>query len=60
MGLPENSSTDEIKKRSRNLALAQHPDTFAELHIPGDLLKQAGENFNRINIAYKLLMAKVS
>jgi len=60
MGLPENSSKDDIKKRYRNLALAQHPDTFAELNIQGDLLKQAGENFNRINIAYKLLMAKAS
>ena len=60
MGLKENSSKTDIKKRYRDLALAQHPDTFIDLDIPDDLLKQAGENFNRINSAYQLLLKNLS
>ena len=60
MGLTESSSKEEIKKRYRDLALAKHPDTFSNINIPPDLIKQASENFSRINSAFKLLMANLS
>lgn len=60
MGLKENSSKEEIKKRYRYLAMASHPDTLSDVNIPKDLLKQASENFNQINLAYKLLLEKIS
>jgi hypothetical protein len=60
MGLKESSSKREIKKRYRDLALAQHPDTLVDFDVSDNLLKQAGENFSRINSAYKILLKNIS
>jgi len=60
MGLKENSSKKEIKRRYRDLALAQHPDTLSDVDVPPDLLKQANENFNQINLSYKLLLKNIT
>ena len=60
LGLNDGSSKKDIKKRYRDLALAQHPDTLSNEGVPQGLLKQACENFNQINLAYKLLMEKIS
>jgi curved DNA-binding protein len=48
LGVERNSSTDEIKRAFRKLALKYHPD-----RNPGD--KQAEERFKEINEAYQVL-----
>lgn len=60
MGLKESSSKEEIKRRYRDLALAQHPDTLSDVDVPVNLVNQASENFNQINLAYRLLLKNFS
>lgn len=48
MGVPKESTAEEIKKAYRKLALLKHPDKN-----PGD--EQAAENFQQLSKAYQIL-----
>lgn len=55
LGIPENSSGDDIKKAYRKLSLQFHPDKLKGK--PEKEQKEGEEFFKKINIAYKLLTA---
>ena len=56
LGLKKNSSTDEIKKIYRKLAIKYHPDK----HDEGPARLQANEHFKTLNEAYHYLKASLS
>ena len=56
LGLTENSTTTEIKKAYRKLAVKHHPDKVA--HLGKEMQKLAKEKFLIISDAYELVKTK--
>ena len=58
LGLREDSSSDEIKKKYKTLALKLHPDKISSLKLSPKLEKTAASNFNIIKDAYDIIIKK--
>lgn len=55
LGLDENATAKEVKKRYRELSLKYHPDTVAGKDLEPEIVKLVENKFKEINKAYKEL-----
>jgi DnaJ-domain-containing protein 1 len=56
LGLKKESTTEEIKKLYKKLALLKHPDKIVSQKLPKTLERKAFERFNKIQEAYEVIM----
>lgn len=56
LGLKKDSSTEEVKKLYKKLALLKHPDKIVSQKLPKTLERKAFERFNKIQEAYEVIM----
>jgi DnaJ like chaperone protein len=55
LGVPRNASYEDVRKAYRHRVRAYHPDNFAGIEVPREVLEYVTAMFTRLTSAYREL-----